>query len=57
MGKDINELNEQILKLKRKRKAVLEKRYLEIGKALVKQYDLKDTPTEDILKMIEEKTL
>lgn len=57
MAKDITEINDKILKLKQKRKDILDKRYQSIGKCLVKEYDLSDCSTEEILELIRGKSL
>lgn len=57
MAKDITEINDKILKLKQKRKDILDKRYQSIGKCLEKEYDLSDYSTEEIIELIKGKSL
>lgn len=57
MGKNVAEINEQIARLKAKRKKVLETRYMEVGKFLIKEYGLQDVSTNEIKEMIKEKML
>lgn len=57
MSKDVNAINEQIAKLKERRKKALDNKYREVGKCLIKEYNLKDMSTDEIKEMIKEKML
>ncbi len=53
----MNAINEQIAKLKERRKKALDNKYREVGKYLIKEYNLKDMSTDEIKEMIKEKML
>lgn len=57
LSKDVTVINEQIAKLKEKRKKALDDRYREVGKFLIKEYNLKNMTTDEIKEIIKERML